>query len=71
MKGKSFTTPEGNIVTVAEFDESNKIAMLTDGLQNKWVDEKDYNLWKPLDTIFIPDTPMEMEEADIKPKKKK
>lgn len=45
MKGV-YKTKEGQKVEVLDFDEANKIAMIqVDGLQNKWVDEKEYLTW--------------------------
>lgn len=46
MKGV-YKTKEGQKVEVLDFDEANKIAMIQiDGLQNKWVDEKEYLTWE-------------------------
>lgn len=46
MKG-IYKTKEGQKVEVLDFDEANKIAMISvDGLQNKWVDEKEYSTWE-------------------------
>ena len=46
MKG-IYKTKEGSKVEVLDFDEANKIAMISnDGLQNRWVDEKEYSTWE-------------------------
>lgn len=83
MKGLNFITPEGETVTVLDFDAANKIAYvhLFSG-QHQWFTEAEYSQWKSanvakVDYTYVPDIPAQMTEEQAesveeveKPKRK-
>lgn len=68
MKGNTFTTPDGKIHKVLDFDEINKMAYINvEGSQYRWVHEPEYSTWTVNDTavmpkIHVPDIPAQMTE---------
>jgi len=73
MKGK-YIKQNGEIVEIAEFDETNKLVLVKDGRSNNWYHEKEYSTWvavEPEATVFVKVDPIAPEEKPKRGRKKK
>ena len=65
MRGLTYITHEGEVITVKDFDAVNKMAYVEIGSgQHKWYHEGENSTWTKLPERYIPDTPDQMEEEE-------